>query len=53
MTPSNDEKRISVQFFVNDEEAAAIRDITKVDALGPAALSMIRHDIEDYRANAK
>jgi hypothetical protein len=53
MNDITEEKKTSVQFRVNDEEAATIRDITKVDALGPAALSMIRHDIEVYRANAK
>lgn len=53
MNDTAEEKKTSVQFFVNDEEAAAIRDITKVDALGPAALSIVRHTIEDYHANAK
>ena len=39
----------SCQFFLTDEEAAAVRDITKVDSLGPAALAIVRKAIESAR----
>lgn len=48
-----EEKKTSVQFFVDDEEAAAIRDITKVDALGPASLSIVRKAIEAHNGAKK
>ena len=43
---NTEEKKTSVQFFVTEREAAAIRIITKVDALGPAALAIVRKAIE-------
>lgn len=36
----------SVQFKLDDEEAAAVRDITKVDALATACKVIIRKAIE-------
>lgn len=50
MSEPKTENRNACQFFVTDDEAAAIRDITKVDALGPAALSIIRKVIEEHAA---
>ena len=47
MTPN--ENRNSVQFFLDDDEAAVLRDITKVDALSPAAKSIVRKAIDEYR----
>lgn len=47
--PVPNENRNSVQFFLDDDEAAVLRDITKVDALSPAAKSIVRKAIDEYR----
>jgi hypothetical protein len=43
------EEEYSVQFRVPESMANDIRDYTKVDSLGPAALSIIRKVIENWK----
>ena len=41
------ERKYAVQFFLTEEEAAALRDYSKVESLGPAARMIVLKAIEN------
>lgn len=50
-TPRGDEYRqVNVRFTA--EEIAAIRNITKVDAIAPAVVAIVRQRIDDEKNNS-
>lgn len=53
MPVTTTENENSVQFKLDDEESATVRDITKVDALATACKVIIRKAIEAYKEEAK
>ena len=52
-TPMNIISKNSCQFFLSDEEATVVRNITKVDALSTAAKSIVRKAIDAYLRKRK
>lgn len=51
--PMNIISKNSCQFFLSDEEAMVVRNITKVDALSTAAKSIVRKAIDAYLRKRK
>lgn len=47
--PVPNENRNSVQFFLDDDEAAVLYDMTKVEARSAAAKSIVVKAIDAYR----
>ena len=49
---SNEEETKQINIRLTDAEIAAVRNITKVDAVAPAVVSIVRKEIERHNQEA-